>query len=139
MALRSTFITMRAAAGGAGNAGSANSKGLQGLIERIKVALSTGKLLRQDVVDDNLRLPAQESGYRSPSPGSQLKARIPQGKYKNIFDIAYHSRDARRKITRESVEAYKYDAQGNQLPPTPGIPNKGWQPLGYAGEFDVHK
>ncbi len=58
---------------------------------------------------------------------------IPQGPYKNVFDITYHARDSRRRNVKEELEAADVAKQG--LPPTPGVP-PGHTFLGMAGDFD---
>mmetsp|Transcript_6165 Transcript_6165/g.13161 ORF Transcript_6165/g.13161 Transcript_6165/m.13161 type:complete len:138 (+) Transcript_6165:64-477(+) len=135
-ALRAGRVLRCAKEGGDGAA--AFSGGLRGWMERAKVILSTGKLLRQDVADDNLRVPVKDLKYRFPSPASQEHPVIPQGEYKNVFDITYHTRDARRRILRETIEPVKTDASGAELPPVPGRLPKIVH-LGYAGEFDRQK
>ncbi|KAA8497808.1 hypothetical protein FVE85_5393 [Porphyridium purpureum] len=129
MALRPTRMLLSGAQSGA------NAGGLRGLIERMKTILTTGKILRQDLAEDTLRRPFQETHYRYPSPASQPKVQIPQGEYRKVFDINYSVRDSRRRITRETVEPYR---TVSDLPPTPG---KVWHmgALGYAGEFDKIK
>ena len=64
MALRSTARLLRAAGSGDG----ANAGGLRGFTERLKTVLFTGKVLRQDLEEDNLRIPIEKSQYRYPSP-----------------------------------------------------------------------
>lgn len=61
---------------------------------------------------------------------------VPQGPYAQVFDIAYHRRDARRRHTKEEVTAV--DAATSGLPPTPGVPVSTTF-LGLAGDFDRHK
>lgn len=58
---------------------------------------------------------------------------VPQGAYQNVFDIAYHKRDPRRKNLREEVTVD--DAARDGLPPTAGTPAKS-KFLGLAGEFN---
>lgn len=61
---------------------------------------------------------------------------MPQGSYKNVFDITYHNRDSRRHIVKE--EFNPADAVQSDLPPTPGNPITVTF-LGMAGDFDVRK
>ncbi len=64
---------------------------------------------------------------------SQPPAVVPQGSYKNVYDITYHSRDTRRHITKEEVDPFA--AAKDDLPPTPGKPLTVTY-LGLAGDFD---
>lgn len=67
---------------------------------------------------------------------SQASPVVPQGPYKNVFDIQYYSRDSRRRITKEEVEPE--DPRKRALPPTPGtVPSERF--LGWAGDFDQIK
>lgn len=58
---------------------------------------------------------------------------VPQGPYRNVFDITYHNRDARRRLKRETVSID--DAKTAGLPPIPGTPVKSTF-LGMMGDFD---
>ena len=109
--------------------------GLRGMMQRMRDRFGTGKLLRPDVEDDVLRKPVSESKFRYPSPGAQQPPVVPQGPYQNVFDIAYHNRDVRRRHVREQV-----NVEGSQsgLPPTAGTPPTSTF-LGMAGDFDVQK
>lgn len=61
---------------------------------------------------------------------------VPQGAYKNVFDITYHNRDSRRRIVKEEFDPA--DAAKGELPPTPGNPiNVSF--LGMAGDYDIRK
>lgn len=110
--------------------------GLRGLIQRITTRLSTGKILRPDVEDDVLRKPVSESQFRSPAPIEQGNVVVPQGPYKNVFDITYHARDLRRRNLRE--ELAPADMPTSELPPTAGVPPQHVF-LGMAGDFDRRK
>lgn len=106
--------------------------GLRGLMQRVRERILTGKILRPDVEDDVLRLPVEQSGYRAAAPGVE-QAVVPQGPYKNVFDITYHDRDSRRRNTREELTAEDLAKEG--LPPTAGVPPTATF-LGMAGDFD---
>lgn len=58
---------------------------------------------------------------------------VPQGPTKNIFDIAYHPRDSRRRNLREELTISDPSKEG--LPPTAGTPARTTF-LGMAGDFD---
>lgn len=58
---------------------------------------------------------------------------VPQGAYQNVFDIAYHKRDLRRRNLREEVTVH--DTAKDGLPPTAGMPVTS-RFLGFAGEFN---
>jgi len=107
--------------------------GLRGLMDRLRTAFTRGKIVRQDVEEDNLRRPANETNFRFPSPGSQTKPSVPQGPEENIYNIAYYSRDARRVMRHEVVSPA--DLPPSDLPPLAGIPPKHVH-LGYYGDFD---
>lgn len=67
---------------------------------------------------------------------SQPQPVVPQGPYKNVFDIRYYNRDSRRRIMREEVNPV--DPRKSELPPVPGrVPKV--QYLGWAGDFDQIK
>jgi hypothetical protein len=61
---------------------------------------------------------------------------VPQGSYKNVYDITYHSRDSRRQVLRERIDTI--DATKDGLPPTPGNPISVTF-CGLAGDWDVAK
>jgi len=61
MALRASTMACAAA--------SKPPTGLIGVLASLKERLATGKLLRPDVADDVLRLPMEQSKYRTPAPG----------------------------------------------------------------------
>lgn len=68
MALRSGTRVLRAAAGKPYSVLSGEG-GLRGLAQRVRERLASGKIVRPDVEDDVLRLPVEQSQYRSPAPG----------------------------------------------------------------------
>lgn len=61
MFLRGTAVARAAAA--------RPPSGVIGFLASLKERLATGKLLRPDVADDVLRLPMEQSKYRTPAPG----------------------------------------------------------------------
>lgn len=61
MALRGTAAVRAAAA--------RPPSGVIGFLASLKERLASGKLLRPDVADDVLRLPMEQSKYRTPAPG----------------------------------------------------------------------
>lgn len=67
---------------------------------------------------------------------SQETPVVPQGAYKNVFDITYHSRDLRRRVTKEEIDPSA--AAKDDLPPTPGRPVTVTY-LGMAGDYDIQK
>ncbi|OSX70328.1 hypothetical protein BU14_0785s0005 [Porphyra umbilicalis] len=137
MALRASTMACAAA--------SKPPTGLIGVLASLKERLATGKLLRPDVADDVLRLPMEQSKYRTPAPGDQRPTIVPTGPYKNVFDIAYFKRGPGAGLASDasapaspaaspllSAEEAKSAAD---LPPTPGRVPVAIH-LGYAGEFD---
>lgn len=136
MALRARSRTLLAKAAKEGEIVLSGEGGLRGFIERVRERLVTGKLLRPDVEEDVLRLPVEKSQFRFPSPGEQAPAVVPQGPYKNVFDITYHRRDVRRRNLKEEVDPSEANREG--LPPTPGNPCQEIF-LGMAGDFDRQK
>ncbi|PXF47489.1 hypothetical protein BWQ96_02633 [Gracilariopsis chorda] len=136
MALRSRTAVLLNAANKSESVMSAEG-GLRAFVQRLRERLSTGKILRPDVQDDVLRQPVSESKFRYPSPGSQQPPVVPQGPYEHVFNIEYHSRDARRRHTREQVHPSDAAATAG-LPPTAGTPAQS-RFLGMAGDFDRHQ
>lgn len=65
---------------------------------------------------------------------AQQQPVVPQGPYENVFDIAYHSRDSRRRNVREELSVEDSAAKAG-LPPTPGNPAQSTF-LGLAADFD---
>lgn len=65
---------------------------------------------------------------------AQQEPIVPQGPYENVFDIAYHSRDSRRRNVREELSVEDATARAG-LPPTPGTPVDSTF-LGMAADFD---
>jgi hypothetical protein len=66
MALRARARVLLAAAG---RDQGPNPEKASGFFENVRKRVTTGKLLRPDVVDDTLRLPVDEANFRFPSPG----------------------------------------------------------------------
>eukprot|EP00871_Galdieria_phlegrea_P003873 jgi/Galph1/4487/GphlegSOOS_G3151.1 len=109
---------------------------LKAIVEDLIYRLKTRKIFRPDLADyvqhysetKSDRFHHQLEGGKTPL--------VPQGPYKQVFDIQYYSRDARRVIRREEVESVKIlDPEAEQLPPVPGrariykdrgyVPNRG--------------
>lgn len=109
--------------------------GLRGLMQRVTERLSSGKLIRPDVADDMLRVPVEKSQYRDTTVYEESEVIIPQGPYKNVFDITYHARDSRRKNAREELASADFKPADDGLPPTAGVPPQHTF-LGMAGDFD---
>jgi NADH:ubiquinone oxidoreductase subunit B14.5a (Complex I-B14.5a) len=83
-----------------------------------------------------LRFRSNESrfSWRDMHDSSQPPPVVPQGPYKNVFDISYYSRDSRRRMTKEQVDPTI--AVDDDLPPTPGRPLTVTY-LGLAGDYDI--
>ncbi|GJQ11753.1 hypothetical protein GpartN1_g3544.t1 [Galdieria partita] len=112
------------------------SLSIKAIVQDIIYRVRTGKIFRPDLPDYVQRF----SEAKNPRFHTQLlenaKPLVPQGPYKQVFDIQYYSRDARRKIQREQVEPVKVlDPSAESLPPVPGrakvyidrglVPNRG--------------
>lgn len=139
MALRGTAVARAAA--------TRPPSGVIGFLASLKERLATGKLLRPDVADDVLRLPMEQSKYRTPAPGDQRPTIVPTGPYKNVFDIAYFKRAPGAAPAADAAAAPAVASAASpllsaaeaksaaELPPTPGRAPVAIH-LGYAGEFD---
>jgi hypothetical protein len=112
------------------------SLSIKAVVQDILYRLRTGKIFRPDLPDYVQRFSQVKNPRFHPQLDESAKPLVPQGPYRQVFDIQYYSRDARRRIQREFVEPVKvFDPSAESLPPVPGrarvykdrgpVPNRG--------------
>ncbi|EME30698.1 hypothetical protein Gasu2_49430 [Galdieria sulphuraria] len=109
---------------------------IKAIVQDIVYRVRTGKIFRPDLPDYVQRFSEVKNPRFHTHLQENAKPLVPQGPYKQVFDIQYYSRDTRRKIQREQVEPVKvFDPSAESLPPVPGrakvyidrgfVPNRG--------------